>query len=262
MDTRPAPLTVGTRATPLGPAETHTIAVIAVSGNCNVPVDATGVVMNVTAVDPTQPSFLTVFPGGVARPLASNLNFVAGQAPTPNAVTVDVPASGQVSFYNHEGTVNVVADIVGYYVDHTHDDRYYTEAEVDALVDALVGVVGYAGGNQVEALTTTDTVYRTVTINPPSAGTVIVNSSGYIWHTDTNGFVARCAITTGSGLDTSALQYVESPSGTIGQSEVIAGTRGFDVTQRGPLTVNLVCDVNSGQANLSDTWLSAIFVPN
>jgi len=61
---------------------------------------------------------------------------------------------------------------------------------------------------------------------------------------------ARCAITTGSGLDTSALQYVESPSGTIGQSEVIAGTRGFDVTQRGPLTVNLVCDVNSGQANL------------
>jgi hypothetical protein len=91
---------------------------------------------------------------------------------------------------------------------------------------------------------------------------VIVNSSGYIWHTDTNAFVARCAITTGSGLDTSALQYVESPSGTVRQSEVIAGTRGFDVTQRGPLTVNLACDVNSGQANLSDTWLSAIFVPN
>jgi hypothetical protein len=136
-----------------------------VSGNCNVPVDATGVVMNVTAVDPTQPSFLTVFPAGVVRPLAPNLNFVAGQAPTPNAVTVDVPASGQVSFYNNEGTVNVVADIVGYYVDHNHDDRYYyTKAEVDALVDALVGVAAYAGGNQVESLTTTDTVYRTATI--------------------------------------------------------------------------------------------------
>lgn len=131
MDTRPAPDTVGVRATPLGSTDTHTIAVVGVSGNCNVPIDATGVVMNVTAVGPTQPSFLTVFPAGVALPLASNLNYTAGQTPTPNAVTVDVPASGQVSFYNLAGTVNVVADIVGYYADHNHDDRYYTKAELD-----------------------------------------------------------------------------------------------------------------------------------
>jgi hypothetical protein len=137
MDTRPAPETVGSRAAPLGAHDTHTITVVGASGNCNVPTEATGVVMNVTAVGPTQPSFLTVFPFGATRPLASNLNFVAGQAPTPNAVTVDVPATGQVSFYNHEGTVNVIADIVGYYADHNHDDRYYTKDELDAYADEV-----------------------------------------------------------------------------------------------------------------------------
>jgi hypothetical protein len=132
MDTRPAPDTVGLRATPLGPSDTHTIAVVGSSGNCTtVPVSATGVVLNVTAVGPTAASFLTVFPGGTTRPLASNLNYLPGSPPTPNAVTVDVPASGQVSFYNANGSVNVIADIVGYYEDHNHDDRYYTKAELD-----------------------------------------------------------------------------------------------------------------------------------
>jgi hypothetical protein len=131
MDTRVAPDNVGPRITPIGPDETYSIPVVGVSGFCVLPTDTTGVVMNVTAVGPTANSFLTVFPQGGARPLSSNLNFVAGQAPIPNAVTVDVGASGQVSFYNHAGSVNVVADIVGYYVDHNHDDRYYTKLQID-----------------------------------------------------------------------------------------------------------------------------------
>jgi hypothetical protein len=128
MDTRPLPERVGTRDTPLGPADTYTIPVV---GFCLVPLDATGVVMNVTAVGPTAASFLTVFPAGVPRPTASNLNYGPGQAAVPNAVTVDVPASGGISFYNQAGFVNVIADIVGYYIDHDHDDRYYTKLQVD-----------------------------------------------------------------------------------------------------------------------------------
>jgi hypothetical protein len=128
MDTRPLPDKVGNRDTPLGPADTYTIPVV---GFCGVPLDATGVVMNVTAVGPTADSFLTVFPQGAALPLASSLNYTAGQRATPNAVTVDVPATGGVSFYNQAGYVNVIADIVGYYIDHDHDDRYYTKLQVD-----------------------------------------------------------------------------------------------------------------------------------
>jgi len=134
MDTRPAPRTVGPRSKPVGPAETHTIAITGTNGNCTIPAEATAVSLNVTAVNPTADSFLTVFPADAPQPVASSLNFVGGQNPVPNAVTVDLSADGRISFFNNGGTVDIVADIVGYYLDesHNHDDRYYTKSEVNA----------------------------------------------------------------------------------------------------------------------------------
>lgn len=124
MDTRSAPLKVGPRSTPLGAGETHTIAVLGANGNCTIPVDAVGLVLNVAAVNPTAGSFLTVFPSDAPKPLAASLNWVAGQPPVSNAVTTDISADGKVSFFNFAGTVDLAADVVGYYADHNHDDRY------------------------------------------------------------------------------------------------------------------------------------------
>src|SRR5262245_20698253 len=45
-----------------------------------VPVDATGVSMNVTVVNGTAPSFLTIYPTGMERPTASNLNWADSAA--------------------------------------------------------------------------------------------------------------------------------------------------------------------------------------
>jgi hypothetical protein len=260
MDTRPAPETVGSRAAPLGAADTHTIAVVGASGNCNVSPEATGVVMNVTAVNPSQPSFLTVFPGGITRPLASNLNFVPGQAPTPNAVTVDVPASGQVSFYNEAGTVDVIADIVGYYADHNHDDRYYTRTEVDALLAPFTNsVAAFATTDMATPLTGADVVYQTVTLLPPADGVVIVNSQAHTVFPGAGGAVVRCGISNTTALDLSFLQIVNvNPSGY----ETINGTRAFDVTEGSLLTVNLVCNVSSGATSLARPTLTAIFAPS
>jgi PKD repeat protein len=72
------------------------------------------VVLNVTVTNPTAASFLTVYPDGSDRPATSNLNFTAGQT-VPNLVTVPVGADGKVDFYNHVGTVDVIADVQGYY---------------------------------------------------------------------------------------------------------------------------------------------------
>jgi hypothetical protein len=48
-----------------------------------------------------------------------------------------------VSFYNNAGSINVIADIVGYYADHDHDDRYYTKAQADhKTMFAMVNVDG------------------------------------------------------------------------------------------------------------------------
>ncbi|MEZ5250875.1 MAG: hypothetical protein R2713_17185 [Ilumatobacteraceae bacterium] len=134
FDTRPAPDTVGARNTALAPGDTFTAQVTGTNGNCTLPAGAVAVTMNVVVVSPTADSFLTVFPADVARPLASSLNWEAGQAPTPNAVTVELSATGAVNFYNLAGQVHVAVDVVGYHVDHTHDDRYYTKAQADQRV--------------------------------------------------------------------------------------------------------------------------------
>ena len=59
---------------------------------CNIPATATGIAANVTAVNPTAPSFLTVFPADAARPFVSNLNWTATSEPTPNHLSVALSA--------------------------------------------------------------------------------------------------------------------------------------------------------------------------
>jgi hypothetical protein len=129
LDTRAGADNVGPRSTPLGPNETWTVSVLSNGGNCMLPAVPVALSLNVTIVNPSAASYLTLFPAHVARPLSSNLNWVARQAPTPNAVTVPLSWDGQLNFYNFAGTVDVVADMVGYYY-----GGYYTKAEVDALL--------------------------------------------------------------------------------------------------------------------------------
>ena len=76
------------------------------------------VVLNVTVTNPTAPSFLTVWPEGDPQPTASNLNFVAGQT-IPNRVIVKVGAGGKVKIFNNAGSVDVIADVGGWYTDTT-----------------------------------------------------------------------------------------------------------------------------------------------
>jgi hypothetical protein len=116
LDTRPGSDNVGSRSTPLRADDTLEVSVRGTSGNCTIPSDATAVSMNVTIVGPTSTSYLTVFPSDASpRPLVSSLNWVAGQAPTANAVTSRLSADGRLSFYNLSGSVDLLADVVGYY---------------------------------------------------------------------------------------------------------------------------------------------------
>jgi hypothetical protein len=110
---------VGARNTPIGVAETVTFTVWGTTGNCTIPATATGISGNVTVDAPSAGSFLTVFPADVDRPDASNLNYTAGQAPVPNSVTVKLSGDGKLSAYNNQGRVDVIIDIVGYYVPST-----------------------------------------------------------------------------------------------------------------------------------------------
>ncbi|HEX2118081.1 MAG TPA: peptidoglycan recognition protein [Acidimicrobiales bacterium] len=95
----------------LGPGGTIDLTVAGVGG---VPGSATSVILNVTVNEPTGvDSFLTLFPAGTARPLASNLNFVSGET-IPNLVIVRLQ-NGRVSIYNNQGTTHVIADVQGWF---------------------------------------------------------------------------------------------------------------------------------------------------
>jgi hypothetical protein len=140
-DTRPltADGNFGGRNTPLTANETFTLTATGDNGNCTgIPAEATGLSLNVTSVGPTAPTFLTIWPSDVdPRPLASSLNPVPGEPPTPNAVDVSLSDTGQFNIYNLAGQVDVIVDVTGYYIDHDHDDRYYTEQEIDASMPAF-----------------------------------------------------------------------------------------------------------------------------
>jgi hypothetical protein len=73
----------------------------------------TAVVMNVTVVAPTTSGYVTVYPDGQTPPSVSNINFAVKET-IPNLVTVPV-VNGTVDLRNAHGTVDLVADVSGYY---------------------------------------------------------------------------------------------------------------------------------------------------
>ena len=101
----------GGRSTPVGQGESWSFPV---AGQYGVPADATAVALNVTAVDATAASYVSVWPGGTTKPFTANLNPVPGMA-VPNLAIGQLGPAGSVSFYNNSGTVNLVADLVGYF---------------------------------------------------------------------------------------------------------------------------------------------------
>ena len=118
LDTRsgPAPVNAG-----LGPVPGGTAINVRVLGAGGVPASGVAaVVLNVTVTGPTSEGFLTVYPAGLQQvPLASNLNFLAGQT-VPNRVIAKVGANGAISIYNGYGLAHVVVDVNGWFSDDTN----------------------------------------------------------------------------------------------------------------------------------------------
>jgi hypothetical protein len=104
---------------------------------------AAAVVMNVTVTNPTVASHVTVWPTGAPKPTASNLNFVPGQT-VPNLVTVGVGSGGKVSLYVDAGSVDLVADAVGYYGDASTNGAPYQPLSPSRILDSRNGTGGFS----------------------------------------------------------------------------------------------------------------------
>ena len=173
----PAPARVlDTRLThaPLGPTGSVTVRVAGTTvGGTAVPADATAVVVNLAAVLGTSPSFLQAYPTGQARPNTSNLNFPAGRVIANRAVIPVDPATGSITVYNSEGTVDVLVDMAGWFSGGGPADTtgyQYTPQQPHRVFDTrdgtgvVVGPIGPGGARTVPLGVTAPAVAANVTV--------------------------------------------------------------------------------------------------
>jgi uncharacterized repeat protein (TIGR01451 family) len=111
LDTRNTNGPYGGPALVAGADRTFTI-----GGQCNIPVTARAVSVNVTATQATTVGNLSLFPAGTPPPLVSTINYVPGLNRANNAV---VPLNALAALAVHcaqaSGTVHFVLDVNGYF---------------------------------------------------------------------------------------------------------------------------------------------------
>ena len=242
LDTRNGAGPVGTQRT------------ITLDLSARVPATATAVVLNVTAVTPTASTVITVYPAGISRPTASNLNVPAGDT-RANQVTVALGAGRKVSIYNHSGSVHLLADLAGHY--GTGAGAKYTAlapARVldtrqtgPALAQRVVRVVDFTG--RIPASATAVTFNLTVT-KPTAATFVTAWPSGTARPTASNvnipaGDTRANLVTVALGADRKINLYNH-----VGTTNAIVDLTGFHTPEYGahfvPLPPRRVLDTRNG----------------
>ena len=85
---------------------------LTVAGRGGVDADADAALITVTAVFPSEATFLTIYPCGAARPTASSLNAAAGSV-VNNLVLAKIGTAGKVCIYSRAAT-DLVVDVGGF----------------------------------------------------------------------------------------------------------------------------------------------------
>ena len=139
------------------------------------PSGVSAVVLNVTVTNPSAASYLSVFPTGGSVPVVSNLNFSAGQT-VPNRVVVKVGAGGKLTFFNAAGSVDVVADVGGWFTDSTNPlatGAGFVGITPTRILDTRNGAVPLQPGETRSLTVTRGPVPSMTSLTPPRA--VVLN---------------------------------------------------------------------------------------
>jgi hypothetical protein len=87
-----------------------------IADRCGIPPGARAAALNVTVVLPTAAGYLTLYPGGSSLPLASTINYRAGQIRANNAILPLAPDGTLAVFCGQgSGTANLIIDVTGYF---------------------------------------------------------------------------------------------------------------------------------------------------
>ena len=189
MDTRNG---TGGVTGPVGAAATVSLQV---AGTAGVPASGvTAVVLKVTATAPTASSFVTAYPDGATRPVASSLDFASGQT-VVNLVVVPLGTDGKVDFYNNSGTVQVLVDLSGYYSAPPGAPTGVSGAAASSSVVVSWQPPASSGGSAITSYTVT---------SAPAAGTTTVSATATSATVTglTNGTSYRFTVTAANAIGT------------------------------------------------------------
>lgn len=179
IDTRAGASRVGTLSTFVA-EQTRTVQAHGTNGQCTIPADAVALSLNVTALDATTNTFVTVWPSGT-RPTSSSLNPQPGVRAF-NAVTVKLDA-GKFRLFNKAGSLDMIVDVNGYYTASSLEELGDQVADLQERLEALEGVnaagrlstlEGVNAASRLSALETKTASMTTVTVD----GESVVRFSG------------------------------------------------------------------------------------
>ncbi|MCU1396175.1 MAG: hypothetical protein JWM34_4603 [Ilumatobacteraceae bacterium] len=111
LDTREGGSTIDGQQLGAGIRAAGMVTDVHVVGRGGVEANASTAVLTITVTDSTGSGYVTVYPCGTEPPLASNLNYSAGQT-IPNTVITEIGAGGDVCIFNSQPT-QLLADVAG-----------------------------------------------------------------------------------------------------------------------------------------------------
>lgn len=254
LDTRSG---IGRPGTSAVPAEG--VVDLLVGGHGGVPSgDVAAVVLNVTVTDAQGPGYVTVWPTGSPRPVASSVNVEKPGQTIASLVTVPVDATGHVSFYMQTGG-HLVADVMGYYSASglTREGRLIT-AEPKRALDTRTGL-------GVDGHTTRPSSGQTVSVTvtgpgapaPSTASAVVLNVTA----TDAAGpgFVT---VWPGGARPTTSNINLNSAGQTIANQVVVPVGPAGTISLYAQNGAHLIADVVGWYTGLDDERsISGLFVP-
>ena len=225
-----------------------------------VPTGATGVLLNVTPVNPTAAGFISIRPGdATGAATTSSLNFTTGVAGiVPNAVQVAMPTAGanegeiDITYdaYGQSGpTTDILIDVVG----------YMTSAGLQELVaDVATRANGYfVRANDILGFTTTDRIVATLSL---PAGSFVINATLVANNNvvGANGVFCRLELN-GTTIDQLGISELPlGPTSSAGERESIAMTGAGTLAT--PADVTVVCRALTADGNWLERTITAIQV--
>ena len=188
------------------------------------------------------------------RPTASNLNWAAGQTATPNKVDVQLSPTGAIKIYNRFGSVNVLADVVGYYTRSGIEDL---EARLAALEAGRV-VGASAHRDNIMPSPPGYGPILSVTIEAPGSGTIQIVGTVYTY--GDVGASATCRLSHNEDFSAD-LDDTDRPYYMAGVGNNHCATSGAVAVDAGTHVVTLVSAVPTN-GGIEDASLDALFVPD